>query len=196
MHDGNRSNGTLIGATVGFVGCGGVATRLRELLAPFDVRALGFDPPLGQDLLRSRGFELAALGTIASEADVVFVLAAPTTANRGLVDAELLATLTHDQSIVLLSRASVVDFEALTRHALAGDFRVAVDVYPSEPLASDHPIRRAGASVLTPHLAGALPGALFEIGRSVVDDLDAIETGGPPRAMQYLDATNFDGLVQ
>jgi phosphoglycerate dehydrogenase-like enzyme len=40
-----------------------------------------------------------------------------------------------------MSRAVVVDFDALTAAVRNGRLRVATDVFPEEPLAPDHPIR-------------------------------------------------------
>lgn len=67
---------------------------------------------------------------------------------------------------------------------LAGRFRAAIDVFPEEPLPADHPIRRAAGAVLSAHRAGSVPDGLREIGRAVVDDLEAILAGLPPRRMQ------------
>ena len=86
--------------------------------------------------------------------------------------------------LVLVSRAHVVDFDALTELVLAGRFRAAIDVYPSEPLAATHPLRGAAGAVLSPHRAGLTREALWDIGARVVDDLYAISKGLPPRRLQ------------
>ena len=41
--------------------------------------------------------------------------------------------------LVLISRAHLVDFEALTELVLEGRFKAAIDVFPAEPLPPDHP---------------------------------------------------------
>ncbi|MEM9607477.1 MAG: NAD(P)-dependent oxidoreductase [Actinomycetota bacterium] len=196
LHDGNRTNATLVGATVGFVGAGGISVRLQELLEPFRVRILAYDPPAGDAALRARGIEPVELDALLNRADVVFVLAAPTPENRHLLDATRLGRLRSDQLLVLVSRAHLVDFAAMTELVTAGRFAVATDVFPNEPLGSDHPIRDAERAICVPHLAGALPDALLDIGRSVLADLTAIFDGGTPDAMQYLGPDNLAGLLQ
>jgi phosphoglycerate dehydrogenase-like enzyme len=57
-------------------------------------------------------------------------------------------------------------------------------VYPDEPFDPEHPLRTAPAAVLSPHRAGLVQDALWELGRMVVDDLEAIVRGLPPRRMQ------------
>ena len=83
-----------------------------------------------------------------------------------------------------MSRAHVVDFDALTEALMEGRFRAAIDVFPEEPMPSDHPIRRAPNVVLSAHRAGSIVGDSNLIGRMVVDDLEAMAHGLPPWHMQ------------
>jgi phosphoglycerate dehydrogenase-like enzyme len=85
---------------------------------------------------------------------------------------------------VLISRAHVVDFDALTDLVLAGRFKAAIDVFPLEPLPLDHPIRQAPGAVLSAHRAGSVKEGLWELGRMVADDLEAITAGLPPQRLQ------------
>ena len=196
LHEGNRHNATLLAATVGFVGCGGISRHLHALLRPFDITVLGYDPPLPEPVLRERGIVPASLAQIFDDALVVFVLAAPNPGNRGLIDARLLERLGPGRSLVVLSRASLVDFDAVTEIATRRGFRVATDVYPAEPLPAEHPLRDCPQVLMTPHLAGALAPALHAIGSAVTDDLAAIFAGDAPTRLQYLDASNADAVLQ
>ena len=196
LHEGNVRNTTMFSATVGFVGCGGISRYLQSLLEPFDVTVLGYDPPLPAALLRQRDIVPASLETIFDEAQVIFVLAAPNPGNRGLIDAGLMERLGPGRSLVLLSRGSLVDFDAVTAIAARPGFRFATDVYPVEPLPGHHPLRDCPEALMTPHLAGALTHALLAIGSAVTDDLQAIFAGDTPTGMQYLDASNADALLR
>jgi phosphoglycerate dehydrogenase-like enzyme len=115
---------------------------------------------------------------------VIFVQATPTSENSALLSRELLELVRPDAVLVLVSRAHVVDFDALTELVLAGRFRAGIDVFPSEPLDGEHPIRAAAGAVLSPHRAGLVKEALWELGRLAVDDLEAMTRGLPPRRMQ------------
>ncbi len=53
-----------------------------------------------------------------------------------------------------------------------------------EPLAPDHPIRKAPRAILSSHRAGAHAEALLNIGRIVANDLEAVLNGLPPQEMQ------------
>jgi len=174
----------LFGKRVGFVGFGSIGRRLRALLEPFGCEVLAYDPWLTDAYLEHERVVPTPLEELLAGASVIFVLATPTSENEALLSHRLLEVVAPDAVLVLVSRAHVVDFEALTELVLAGRFRVAIDVYPSEPFAPEHPIRSAENAVLSPHRAGLVQEALWELGRMVVDDLQAIVRGLPPKRMQ------------
>jgi phosphoglycerate dehydrogenase-like enzyme len=185
LHRGNVGAVTMWGKTVGFVGAGGLSVRLQQLLEPFQVRFLAFDPWLDPGELQQRSLEAADLSQIFLESAFIFVLALPTPENRHLVSRELMQLLRPRQTLVVLSRAHLVDFEALADLVLDGRFRVGIDVFPQEPFDPAHRIRRAPRAVFSAHRAGAIPEALHEIGRMVVDDLEELLRGGTALRMQY-----------
>ena len=112
------------------------------------------------------------------------MLAVPSHENRALLDRALLESIRPGAALILVSRAHLVDFDALTEFLHAGRFRAAIDVFPQEPLDPAHPIRRAPNVVISAHRAGTVKEALWEIGEMVLDDLEAIANGMPPQRMQ------------
>ena len=185
LHDGTVGAVTFYGKTVGFVGAGGLSRSLQPLLEPFGVRFLAYDPWLGDRALSERGIESVDLPTLFDESNLVYVLAVPTADNRHLVSRALMERLQPHDILTVISRAHLVDFEALTDLVLAGRFRVAIDVFPTEPFDPNHRLRQADGAVFSAHRAGAIPEALREIGRMVVDDLDTLVAGEEPSRMLY-----------
>jgi phosphoglycerate dehydrogenase-like enzyme len=174
----------LSGKRVGFVGFGNIGRRLKTLIEPFGCEFCAYDPWLTDAYLQNDRVQATSLQRLLETSRVIFVLATPTSENRALLSRELLELVQSDAVFVLVSRAHVVDFEALTELVLEGRFRAAIDVFPEEPLDPGHPIRTAPGVVLSPHRAGLVQEALWEIGRRVVDDLEALVNGLPPRGMQ------------
>jgi len=80
---------------------------------------------------------------------------------------------------VLVSRAAVVDFEALTDAIASGRIKAATDVFPRKPFAANHRIRNLPNVLLSAHRAGGIKEAFLEIGRLVVSDLELLSRGGP-----------------
>ena len=85
---------------------------------------------------------------------------------------------------MLVSRAAVVDYDALLDRVRAGRFLAGVDVWPVEPVPAEDPYRRLEGLVFSGHRAGGIPQAFAQIGEMVVDDLRQIAAGLPPVRMQ------------
>ena len=175
---------TLYNATVGIIGYGNLARELRLLLAPFNCQLNAYDPWLPDTHLAQQGINPMGLEELLQTSDVTFVLAIPTQENRALLTYEKLAQIKQGAVLVLASRSHLVDFDALVELANSGRLRATIDVYPEEPTPSDHPVRESNNTILTSHMAGAIDHALFEIGKMVTDDVEAITAGLPPIRMQ------------
>ena len=180
---GNKTTFMLYDQPVGMIGYGAIARELHRLLLPFNVSISVYDPWLGDRYLRHHGVEPLPLTDLMSNSRIVFVLAAPTVENRAMITRELLERMGENALFVLVSRAHVVDFDALTELVLAGRFKMATDVFPMEPLEGDHPIRGAEGALLSAHRAGSVKTGLFELGEMIVDDLEALVRGLPPRRL-------------
>ncbi len=180
LFDGNRESEMLAGSTVGIIGFGDLGRALHRLLAPFGCRVQAHDPWLPPGHLRRLGVEPVDFDTLMAANRFVFVMAAITTENKGLIDARALSLMQKGAMLLLMSRAAAVDFPAMTQAAAEGRIRVATDVFPVEPLPVDDPIRRVPNMLFSPHRAGALEFALREIGTRVLEDMDLIARGLAP----------------
>lgn len=187
LDDRNGRDFTLYGASVGFIGFGQIAQEMSRLLAPFRARLLGFDPWLPESVAEDHGLELASLDTVLGQSRCLFVTAVPTAENYHLLNAEKLALMPQGALLVLLSRAHLVDFEAM-RHAVAvGRIRAAVDVFPSEPAGLDDPIRLEKNVILSPHRAAAVPGGRHLIGEMILSDIRNYVAGQSVRLLSRAD---------
>jgi phosphoglycerate dehydrogenase-like enzyme len=185
LHAGNTGAFLLYNKPVGFIGFGSIARQLQPLLAPFGCPITVYDPWLSSGFLRSQGVTPTDdLASLLETSRVIFVLATSSSENEALLSRDLLLKIRPDAVLVLVSRAYVVDFDALTELVGIGRFKAALDVFPIEPMPLDHPIRRAEKAVLTAHMAGPTEEGLWEIGEMLVDDLEAIIQGLPPQRMQ------------
>ena len=180
--DGNTEARLMLGANIGFIGFGDLGRALHRLLAGFRARIRVSDPWLPPSLLTEIGVEPATLEKVLTQSDVIFVVASVTSENGGFLGAKEFASMRKGASLVLLSRAGVVDFDALMAAVASGHIRAASDVYPQEPLALDHPVRKLENFILSAHRAGALDIAFKQMGRMVLDDLDLLDRGLPPLA--------------
>ncbi|MEU4429581.1 D-isomer specific 2-hydroxyacid dehydrogenase family protein [Nocardia rhamnosiphila] len=171
--------GTLHGATVAIIGCGGIGRAMIPLFRAFGAQVLASTrsgtpvPGAVETVAASRNAELF------SRADHI-VIAAPATADTAhLVDADALARMKPAAWIVNIARGSLIDTDALVRalreETIGG---AALDVTDPEPLPDGHPLWSLPNAVITPHLAnpsGGLPGLLAEHVRANVERFAAGE---------------------
>lgn len=187
LFEGNQQSELLTGSTVGFIGFGDLGRALHHLLTPFSVRVQAYDPWLPDGHLRRLGVIPASFKSVMRDNRFVFVMAAITTENAHLINAEALVLMQPGAMLLLMSRAAAADFGALCDAARTGRIRVATDVFPVEPAARNDPIRGVPNILFSPHRAGALPLAMREIGERVLEDMDLITRGLAPVACRRAD---------
>jgi phosphoglycerate dehydrogenase-like enzyme len=184
VSDGNVDAILLHGTAIGLIGCGNLGRALLPLLEPFRARVRVYDPWLPDSALEGLGVTPSALPDLLVHSAVLFVLATVTNETEHLLGAAELDLLPQGARLVLVSRAPVVDYEALLDRVGAGRLVAAIDVWPDEPVPADYKARGLDGLVLSAHRAGGIPQAFKEIGRMVVDDLTLIAGGLPPVRMQ------------
>jgi phosphoglycerate dehydrogenase-like enzyme len=87
--------------------------------------------------------------------------------------------------LVNTSRGPVVDTDALVAALHAGEIAGAgIDVYDSEPLAPDHPLRKTPHTVLTPHLGYVTEDTYKVFFGDAVEDVLAYVDGAPVRVIE------------
>jgi phosphoglycerate dehydrogenase-like enzyme len=171
----NRASFLFTGCRVGIIGFGDLARAFRPMLRPFRCPVKVYDPWLPKRELLLHECIPADLNEVLSSSDAVFVFASVTAENQGFLGARELALIRPGGLFILMSRAAVVDFEALTEAARSGRLKVATDVFPEE-----HPIRDLPDVVLSAHRSGGMQEAFYEIGRMVVADVELLLRGLPP----------------
>ena len=122
LYDEGSNGGSflLAGKSVGLVGCGSLARALLPLLGPFRCELLGHDPWLDDAAVRALGVEPVGLLELFARSRIVFVLAPVTTENAGMIGRTCFEAMWSRSAVVLVSRAGVVDWEALLDAADSG----------------------------------------------------------------------------
>lgn len=180
----NYDSFLLHGKTLGLLGCGNLGRALLPLLQPFSDDILVHDPWLHPHTLRDLGVESVSLSDLFVRAKVVFILAATTTDNQGAVGTNQFSAMQRGSVVVLVSRAGVVDFDALVDAAAAGHIRACIDVFPEEPIPAEAHVRQTPNTILSAHRAGNVPEIWMGMGEMVVDDLELVLRGLQPQRCQ------------
>lgn len=178
--DGNIGARQISGSDIGIVGFGDLGKALNRVLSGFRAKIKVFDPWMPRSILEDNGVTPATLEEVLTTSDFLFVVAAVTSENKGFLGAEAFAGMRKGAAFILLSRADVVDFDALMAAVASGHIVAASDVYPEEPLGKDHPVRSLKGFLRSAHRAGALDSAFKKMGDMVLEDMDLMDRGLPP----------------
>jgi phosphoglycerate dehydrogenase-like enzyme len=171
---------SLFRQAIGFIGLGDLGRAILPLLRPFGCRVRAYDPWLPAEYIQTLGGEAASRDEVLHSSRLIFVVAGATSQNQGFLGAKQFSSMQPGAALVLVSRAAVVDFDAMLDFAAKGHIRVATDVYPEEPLPASHQARHTDNAILCAHQAGAMETAIKWIGKLVVADAELIARGLPP----------------
>ncbi|MEC9344980.1 MAG: D-2-hydroxyacid dehydrogenase family protein [Pseudomonadota bacterium] len=179
------------GLTLGLLGLGKLGQEVARLATPFGMKPLAWSTNLTRDKAAAAGVEYApSLDELMARSDVLSIHLVLSERSRGLVGAHELGLMKDDAVLVNTSRGPIVDEAALVAGLHAGRPAVAaLDVFDTEPLPVDHPLRDpalidAGRLVLTPHI-GYVSKATYEVFYpQTVEAIAAWKAGRPVRVLQ------------
>ena len=164
--------------TVGIVGLGNVGGTVARRLTGFGSRVLFTDPDPTRDFADAKR---VALDELLRTADVVSIHAPLDTDTRGLINAERLAAMKPGAILINAARGPIVDEDALLaalqERTIAG---AGLDVFTTEPLAAESPLRGFDNVYLSPHCGAATEEAEAHLLEVVGDNLLRVLDGDPP----------------
>jgi len=178
--DGNAAARLLSGSEIGIIGFGDLGRALNRVLTGFRARIRVYDPWLPASMLGDEGVEPTGLDKVLAQSDFVFAVASVTSENRHFLGAREFSLMRKCAAFILLSRAEIVDFEALLDAVETGHIQAASDVFPQEPMPQDHRVRRLPGFLRSAHRAGALDSAFLAMGDMVLEDMALMDRDLPP----------------
>jgi D-3-phosphoglycerate dehydrogenase / 2-oxoglutarate reductase len=162
MHEGRWDRSRLLGTelkgkTLVIVGVGRIGGEVATRALAFGMDVAGFDPYVSDERFRSlRIRRLATLEAGLEEADVLTVHTPLTEETEGMIGRRELARMKGGAIVVNMARGGIIEESSLAGALESGQLRGAiVDAFVKEPLAADHPLRRAPAALLTPHIGAS-----------------------------------------
>jgi D-3-phosphoglycerate dehydrogenase len=165
----------LYNKTLGVIGMGRIGSELSRRAIAFGMRVAAYDPYLSAARARSLQVELVDdLDDLLSSADFISLHTPLTTETHHLLDDRRLRKTKKGVRIINCARGGLIDEAALVnalqdRH-VAG---AALDVFETEPLPDDSPLRSAPNIVLTPHLGASTAEAQESVGIEIAQSIRA-----------------------
>ena len=175
--------GDLDGATLGIVGLGNCGQILAQLVRPFNMIVLAYDPYASRDRAKELEVELVSFEETLRRSDFVSLHAPLTSETRGLVNRQTLKAVKRGAYLINMARGGLIEnldvlLEALETGALGG---VGLDVFDPEPPDFTHPLFKHPNCLASPHALAMTEGAMIKIYKSMAEDMAAVLRGGRPR---------------
>jgi len=174
----------LAGATLGVIGLGNLGSAVARVGQAFGMDVVAWSQNLTDERAAEVGVRRVERDELLRTADVVSIHLKLSDRTRGLLGAPELALMKPTAILVNTSRGPIVDegalVDVLRRGAIHG---AGLDVYDTEPLPVDSPLRELRRAVLTPHL-GYVTERTYEVfWRDAVADVAAWLSGAPVREL-------------
>jgi phosphoglycerate dehydrogenase-like enzyme len=175
----------LTGRTLGLVGLGRLGTKIAALAQAFGMDVVAWSPHLTDERAAAAGVRRVGKRELFETADYVSVHLVLSDTTRGLIGADELRAMKPSAYFLNTSRGPIVDeaalLDVLKAKAIAG---AGLDVYDTEPLPADHPLRTAENTLLLPHIGYVTTEAYAVFYGDAVEDIVAFRDGRPIRVLE------------
>jgi phosphoglycerate dehydrogenase-like enzyme len=175
----------LHGKTLGLLGLGRLGSLVARVGHAFGMTMIAWSQNLTPSQAAEHGVRAVSKEQLFAESDVLSIHLVLSDRTRGLVGAAELRSMRPTAILVNTSRGPIVDEDALVevmRERRIGG--AAIDVFDTEPLAADHPLRYLPNALLTGHVAYVTRELYATFYRDAVEDIVAFRAGSPVRLMQ------------
>jgi D-3-phosphoglycerate dehydrogenase len=167
---------SLASRMLGIAGLGAIGRAVAKRGLALGMQVVGTDPePNAQAAAVELGVQLIDLEVLFQQADIVSLNCPLTPENRHLVNADRLGRMKPGSFVINTARGPLVDepalIDALRSGHLAG---AALDVFESEPLAAESPLRALPNVIFGAHNASNTAEAVTRVNRLAIDNLLAV----------------------
>jgi len=165
--------------TVGIIGAGMVGKKVIELLKPFKIKVLVFDPFLSSEKAKELGVETVNLERLFSESQVISNHLANNDKTRGMLHYGLFRTMKPYSSFINTGRgAQVIEDDLVRVLTERRDIFALLDVTEPEPPHAGHPFYNLDNCILTPHIAGSLGKEVHRMAEYMLEEYRSFTSSG------------------
>lgn len=175
---------SMAGKTLGLLGLGRLGARAARIGLAFDMNVIAWSQNLTDERAAEVGVKRAGFDELMETSDVISIHLINSDRTRGLVNKEALARMKSTAFLVNTSRGPIVDQDALIEALQAKTIGGAgLDVYNTEPLPADHPIRSLPNTVLSPHTGYVTREGIQGMYEHALENIEAFLAGDPVRVL-------------
>ena len=174
----------LAGKCLGVVGLGNLGSQVARIGTAFGMNVQAWGRSLTPERAAEAGASCVGYESLFRDADVVSLHLALVPATAGIVRRDHLQSMKPGALFVNTARAELVEAGALEQALQDGWIAGAgLDVYRTEPLPADDPLRRFDNVILSPHLGYVTPENMAAFYRNALAAIVAWVEGKPIRVL-------------
>jgi len=161
----------LYGKTLGILGLGRIGSEVARRAIVFGMRVLAYDPYL--TLSRAKALQVEMIEDVRdlyARVDFLTVHMPMSDETRGMVNAAAFALMRRGVRVLNCARGGIINETDLLAALQSGQVGgAALDVYETEPLPKDSPLRTLPSVIMTPHLGASTDEAQDNVGIEVAE---------------------------
>ena len=171
---------SLAGKTLGVLGLGRLGKHVARYGQAFGMTVIAWSPHLTDERAAEASVRRVSKEDLFAQSDVISLHLVSNASTRGVVGAKEIGAMKRTAYLVNTSRGPLIDEQALIaaleQRRIAG---AGLDVFWTEPLPKDHPVRRLDNVVLTPHLGYVVDDNMKMFYQNAVKNIVAWTRGEP-----------------
>lgn len=171
----------LAGKTLGVIGLGRIGAKIAAFGKQLGMRVLAWSANLTPEKAAAAGAVYTPLDDLFQQSDIVTLHLRLSDRTRGLVTARHISLMKPTACLVNTARGHLLDEDALVAALRDGRIRgAALDVFQTEPLPVNHPLRWFENVVLSPHMGYVSAESYDQFFRLAIENVVAYLDGRLP----------------
>src|ERR1041384_6068230 len=168
--------------TLGILGMGRIGSEVAKRALAFNMSVLAYDPYLNLARAKALQVELVEMDDLYARSEFTTAHMPRTDETKGMINAAAFAKMKKGVRVLNCARGGIINetdlVEAIKSGKVAG---AALDVYETEPLPKDFPLRSLPQVIMTPHLGASTEEAQENVGIEVAEAITDFLLNGAVR---------------
>lgn len=144
----------ILNKTIGLIGFGRIARRVKEIMQGFNVKFLAYDPYINKDFTNEKDVKFVTLESLLRNSDFISIHIPLTKNNENFIDLNKMKLMKKSAFLINISRGRIINendlYIALKEKIING---AAIDVFETEPVDKANPLLKLNNVIVTPHIA-------------------------------------------
>ena len=155
------------------LGAGRIGRATLDRMRAFGFKLAAYDPFVSAEDLAAIGVEKLELDAAIETADILSLHLPLIKETEHLLNADRFKAMKSSAIVINTSRGGLIDTRALAQALDNGDIAFAgIDVYETEPMESEHPLRNTKNAALTPHMAYYSAASIVRLQRYAAEEVE------------------------